>query len=208
MYKKKRKYKKIKNKKEVYKIFPTQGIINKHIRSSLKSQKPICIWLTGRSGSGKTTLAQKLEEKLNLMNKHTYLLDGDNLRSGLNKDLGFTQEDRVENIRRVAEVSKLMVDSGLIVITAIISPFAKDRRKAKLLFSKDEFYEIFVNTPISTCIKRDPKNLYRKSKKNRNINNIGLRGSYEKPKRPFMRVSTEKNDPDFQVNRILNKIFT
>ncbi|MDC0426655.1 adenylyl-sulfate kinase [Pelagibacteraceae bacterium] len=189
------------------KIFPTKSNIIKSTRSKIKKQIPICIWLTGRSGSGKTTVAQAIEKKLVAKGKHTYLLDGDNLRSGINKDLGFTKSDRIENIRRVSEVAKLFVDAGLIVIVSLISPFLRDREFAKNLFLKNEFFEIHVNTPLSVCIKRDPKKLYKESKKNFNVNNIGLTGIYEDPKDPFLRVNTEKNNADFQAEKILKKIF-
>lgn len=193
--------------KSYEKIYPTKSKVTKITRAKIKKQTPICIWLTGRSGSGKTTIAQKLEQKLIDLGKHTYVLDGDNLRSGINKDLRFSQMDRVENIRRTAEIAKLFVDSGLIVIVAIISPFFKDRENAKKIFTKKEFFEIFINTPLSICIKRDPKNLYKNSKKNKKINKIGLTGLYQEPKNPFLKISTEKNDPDVQVRNILKKIY-
>lgn len=189
------------------KIFPVKSNIVKSTRSRIKKQVPICIWLTGRSGSGKTTIAQILEQKLLADGKHTYLLDGDNLRSGLNKDLGFAKADRIENVRRVSEVAKLFVDAGIIVIVSLISPFLRDREFAKKLFLKNEFFEIHVNTPLSVCIKRDPKKLYKESKKNLSLNNIGLGGIYEEPKKPFLRVNTEKNNARFQSDKILKKIF-
>lgn len=189
------------------KIYPTKSRIVKLTRSKIKKQTPICIWLTGRSGSGKSTLAQKLEQKLFKNRKHTYVLDGDNLRSGVNKDLGFSKSDRIKNIRRISEIAKLFVDAGLIVIVAVISPFSKDRNYAKKKFTKKEFFEIYVNTPLSVCIKRDPKNLYKESKKNNKMSKIGLTGMYEEPKKPFLKVSTEKNDPEIQVNKIYKKIY-
>lgn len=191
----------------MYKIYPYKNKITKSNRSRIKNQSSICIWLTGRSGSGKTTIAQMLEEKLVANGKHTYVLDGDNLRSSINKDLKFSKTDRIENIRRTAEIAKMFVDAGLIVIVALISPFSKGRAYAKNIFAKKEFFEIFINTPLSTCIQRDNKNLYKSSKKNKKINSIGLRGLYEEPKKPFLSISTKNNDPDFQVNKILKKIF-
>ncbi len=188
-------------------IFKTEGTIDKNVRSKIKRQKPKCIWLTGLSGSGKSTIAQALEKVLVEKNKHTYILDGDNLRLGINKNLGFSTSDRTENIRRVAELSKLMVDAGLIVIVAIISPFAKDRAFAKSLFDKSEFYEIFVNTPLKVCMKRDPKKLYKKSKNQKNLNKIGLTGDYEKPKSPFLEIDTSKEDLKKSVNKLISKIF-
>ena len=188
-------------------IFKTEGKINKVIRSKIKRQKPKCIWFTGLSGSGKSTIAQALEKKLSQNNKHTYVLDGDNLRLGINKNLGFSAADRAENIRRVAEISKLMVDAGLIVIVAVISPFEKDRAFAKSLFQKNEFYEIFVNTPLKVCMKRDPKNLYKKTKSIKNFSTIGLTGSYEQPKNPFLKIDTSKEDISTSINKIIKKIF-
>ena len=188
-------------------VFKTEGIINKVIRSKIKRQKPKCIWFTGLSGSGKSTIAQALEKKLSQNNKHTYVLDGDNLRLGINKNLGFSAADRAENIRRVAEISKLMVDAGLIVIVAVISPFEKDRAFAKSLFQKNEFYEIFVNTPLKVCMKRDPKNLYKKTKSIKNFSTIGLTGSYEQPKNPFLKIDTSKEDISTSINKIIKKIF-
>ena len=188
-------------------VFKTEGKINKVIRSKMKRQKPKCIWFTGLSGSGKSTIAQALEKKLSQNNKHTYVLDGDNLRLGINKNLGFSAADRAENVRRVAEISKLMVDAGLIVIVAVISPFEKDRAFAKSLFQKNEFYEIFVNTPLKVCMKRDPKNLYKKTKSIKNFSTIGLTGSYEHPKNPFLKIDTSKEDISTSINKIIKKIF-
>jgi len=188
-------------------IFKTSGKINKEIRSKIKRQAPKCIWLTGLSGSGKSTIAQALETKLVQLNKHTYVLDGDNLRLGINKNLGFSAADRTENIRRVAELSKLMVDAGLIVIVAVISPFEKDRNFAKSLFSNKEFYQIYVNTPLKVCVKRDPKKLYKKSKSIKGFNKIGLTGGYEEPKNPFLKIDTSKEETLKSVNKIIKKIF-
>jgi len=188
-------------------IFKTEGEVNKYTRSKIKRQKPKCIWLTGLSGSGKSTIAHALEKKLSEGNKHTYILDGDNIRLGINKNLGFTAADRTENIRRVAEIAKLMVDAGLIVIVAVISPFEKDRAFAKSLFQKDEFYEIFVNTPLKVCAKRDPKNLYKKSKSIKNFSKIGLTSGYEEPKNPFLRIDTSKESIPSSLNKIIKKIF-
>ena len=188
-------------------IFKTDGKINKSIRAKMKRQKPKCIWLTGLSGSGKSTIAQALEKKLTQQNKHVYILDGDNLRLGVNKNLGFTAADRTENIRRVAEISKLMVDAGLIVIVAVISPFAKDRAFAKSLFEKDEFYEVFINTPLKVCMKRDPKNLYKKARNIKNFSKIGLTNGYEEPKKPFLKIDTSKEDVALSLNKIIKKIF-
>jgi bifunctional enzyme CysN/CysC len=188
-------------------IFKTFSSINKELRSKLKKQSPKCIWLTGLSGSGKTTIAQDLENKLHYLGIHTYVLDGDNLRSGINKDLGFSESDRVENIRRIAEISKLMVDAGLVVIVSAISPFKRERNFAKSLFEKNEFYEIYINTPLKECLKRDPKGIYKKSKKISSFNKIGLTGIYEKPLKPFLKIDTSKYSAENSVKMIFNKIF-
>jgi bifunctional enzyme CysN/CysC len=155
--------------------------INKKTRSELNSQKPCVVWFTGLSGSGKSTIANILEQKLHTIGKRTYLLDGDNVRHGLNKDLGFTDTDRVENIRRVAEVSKLMVDAGLITLVSFISPFKSERQMARDLLSSDEFFEIFVNTPLEECEKRDPKGLYKKARAGELKNFTGIDSLYEEP---------------------------
>jgi bifunctional enzyme CysN/CysC len=188
-------------------IYKTDGKISKKIRAKLKRQTPKCIWLTGLSGSGKSTIAQNLETQLNLSAKHTYILDGDNLRLGINKNLGFTVSDRVENIRRIAEISKLMVDAGLIVIVASISPFRKEREFARLLFEKNEFFEIYINTPLKICMQRDSKNLYKKVKSIKNFSKIGLTGDYEAPINPDIKIDTSKESISNSVSKIIKKIF-
>ena len=188
-------------------IYKTEGKISKEVRAKLKRQKPKCIWLTGLSGSGKSTLAQSLEKTLNARSKHTYILDGDNLRLGINKNLGFNASDRTENIRRIGEISKLMVDAGLIVIVAAISPFRKDRDFARSLFEKNEFYEVFVSTPLKVCIKRDPKKLYKKAKSIKHFSTIGLTGDYEKPLKPDLVIDTSKELISNSVKKIITKIF-
>ncbi len=158
--------------------------ISRADREKLKSQKGTVIWLTGLSGAGKSTLANSLENKLHELGKHTYILDGDNLRLGLNKDLDFSKEDRVENIRRVAEVSRLMMDAGLIVITAIISPYREDRKIAKDLIGAKNFIEVFVDTPIEICEERDPKELYKRARSGEIIDMTGINSPYEPPTNP------------------------
>ncbi len=158
--------------------------ITKHQRATLKSQKPCVIWLTGLSGSGKSTLANALEERLFNLGAHTYLLDGDNVRMGLNRDLGFDDSSRSENIRRIAEVCKLFVDSGIIVISAFISPFKSDRDLARSLVQQGEFIEVFIDTPLEICIKRDPKGLYKKAKNGEIPNFSGIQSPYQKPQNP------------------------
>ena len=155
--------------------------ITRHEREKIKDQTGKVIWLTGLSGSGKSTLANVLEMQLNQLKKHTYILDGDNLRLGLNKDLGFNESDRVENIRRVAEVAKLMMDAGLIVITAFISPFRSERKMARDLIGTNNFFEVFVDTPLEICEQRDPKGLYKKARDGFLKNMTGIDSPYEAP---------------------------
>lgn len=165
-------------------------------RTELKAHQAVCIWLTGLSGSGKSTLAVELERQLFELGVHTYLLDGDNIRHGLNKDLRFTDEDRHENIRRIGEVAKLFVDAGLIVITAFISPFEKDRDNVRELFDNGKFIEIFVDCDFDICEKRDPKGLYKKAR-NGEINDFtGIDSPYEKPLSPELIL---KNDSTTKV---------
>ena len=162
--------------------------ITKTQRGAQKSQRGRVIWLTGLSGSGKSTIANALEQRLFASGAHAYVLDGDNLRLGLNMDLGFTPEDRAENVRRVSEVAKLMVDAGLIVITALVSPFEVDRQRAKSIFEDGEFIEVFVDTPVETCRSRDPKGLYKKSAAGQIPNFTGVGQDYEKPSAPDLHL--------------------
>ena len=178
--------------------------INKKTRSELNSQKPCVVWFTGLSGSGKSTIANILEQKLHTIGKRTYLLDGDNVRHGLNKDLGFTDTDRVENIRRVAEVSKLMVDAGLITLVSFISPFKSERQMARDLLSSDEFFEIFVNTPLEECEKRDPKGLYKKARAGELKNFTGIDSLYEEPENPDIILDTASSNAEELTDQIIN----
>ena len=162
--------------------------VTKAERSNIKSQKPCIIWFTGLSGSGKSTVANAIESKLLELKKHTYLLDGDNIRMGLNKGLGFSDQDRVENIRRIGEVSKLFVDAGTIVLTAFISPFQKERDAVRNLVKTDEFIEVFVDTPLEVCESRDPKGLYKKARSGEIANFTGISSPYEAPKKPEIHI--------------------
>ncbi len=164
--------------------------LNKAARAEKKHQSPKCVWFTGLSGSGKSTIANLLEKRLHQENKHTYLLDGDNVRHGLNRDLGFTEADRVENIRRIAEVAKLMVDAGLIVLVSFISPFRSERRMARELFVEGEFIEVFVDTALDECERRDVKGLYAKARKGDLKNFTGIDSPYESPESPEVHIQT------------------
>jgi bifunctional enzyme CysN/CysC len=164
------------------------------------------IWFTGLSGSGKSTIANALEKVLYAQGKRTYILDGDNVRQGLNKDLGFTNADRVENIRRIAEVSKLMLDAGLIVITAFISPFRAERLMARELIGEDNFIEVFVDTPLEVCEQRDPKGLYRKARSGKLPNMTGINSPYEKPENPEYLITDKDKDITTIVNDLVNLI--
>ncbi|MBR0688919.1 sulfate adenylyltransferase subunit CysN [Bradyrhizobium manausense] len=177
--------------------------IGKAERAALKNQKPRIIWFTGLSGAGKSTIANILDQKLYALGNHTMLLDGDNLRHGLNRDLGFTEADRVENIRRVGEVAKLMVDSGLIVICSFISPYKAERDMVRGLVAEGDFVEVFVNTPIEECMRRDPKGLYSKAKEGKIKNFTGIDAPYEAPERPEIRLETVGHRPDELADQIV-----
>jgi bifunctional enzyme CysN/CysC len=164
--------------------------VNKQARAARNAQRPCTLWLTGYSGAGKSTIANLVEKKLYALDKSTYLLDGDNVRHGINKDLGFTAQDRVENIRRVAEVAKLMVDAGLIVLVSFISPFRAERDAARALFGEGEFFEIFIDTPFAEAEKRDVKGLYKKARKGELKNFTGIDSPYEPPESPEIRIDT------------------
>ena len=180
--------------------------INKNLREKINGHKGQVLWMTGLSGSGKSTIANELEKILYSQGKKTYILDGDNIRHGLNKDLGFTDKDRVENIRRVAEVAKLMCDAGLIVITAFISPFRLEREMARSLFEKNDFKEIYISTPLKVAEKRDPKGLYKKARQGKIPNFTGIDSIYEKPTNPDLEIDTSKVSLSKAVKKIFNII--
>ena len=177
--------------------------VSREVREELKAQRAQCLWLTGLPASGKSTIANLLERRLTAEGRHTYLLDGDNLRHGLNRDLGFAETDREENIRRVAEVARLMVDAGLIVIVALISPFRAGRDYARNLFEPGEFHEIFVDASPATCAARDPKGLYARARRGEIRNLTGVDAPYERPERPELRLDTEARSPEECVDLVV-----
>ena len=174
--------------------------------ASLKNQQPRVLWFTGLSGSGKSTIADAVEKRLNLMNRHTFLLDGDNIRHGLNKDLGFTEADRIENIRRIGEVAKLMADAGLIVMTAFISPFRAERQMVREMLPEGEFIEIFVDTPLEVAEARDVKGLYKKAREGQLKNFTGIDSPYEEPENPEIRVNTVEMTVEEAADYVISQI--
>jgi adenylyl-sulfate kinase len=190
--------------KETLALFNTLGEVNKKQRENLLSQKAVTFWLTGLSGSGKTTIAYALEKTLFDMGKLCCVLDGDNIRCGLNKNLGFSNADRSENIRRIAEVSKLMNEAGLIVITSFITPFIADRQEAKNVIGPENYIEIYLNTTLSVCEKRDPKGLYKKARTGEIQQFTGISSSYESPQSPHVALDTDLINVKKSVASILN----
>jgi bifunctional enzyme CysN/CysC len=180
--------------------------IGREAHAALKNQKPKILWFTGLSGSGKSTIANEVEKTLNLLNRHTFLLDGDNIRHGLNKDLGFTETDRIENIRRVGEVAKLMADAGLIVLTAFISPFRAERDMVRAMMPEGEFIEIFVDTPLEVAEARDVKGLYKKARAGQLKNFTGIDSPYEPPENPDIRVNTVEMSPAEAAEHIVRQL--
>jgi bifunctional enzyme CysN/CysC len=167
-----------------------RGALERWDRAVIKGQKPCVIWLTGLSASGKSTIANELEQRLHLMGRHTMLLDGDNVRNGLNRDLGFTEAARVENIRRIGEVAKLMADAGLIVITAFISPYLAERDLVRRLLPPGDFVEVYVSTPLEVCERRDPKGIYEKARRGEIPDFTGISAPYEVPQYPELTLDT------------------
>ncbi|MBB33891.1 MAG: adenylyl-sulfate kinase [Hirschia sp.] len=180
--------------------------IDREAHAAQKNQKPRLLWFTGLSGSGKSTIANLVEKKLFALGKHSFLLDGDNVRHGLNKDLGFTDVDRVENIRRISEVAKLMTDAGLIVLTAFISPFRAERRMARELFPDGEFIEVFIDTPLDVAESRDVKGLYKKARDGKLKNFTGIDSPYEAPQEPEIHIDTTEMDAEAAAERIVSAI--
>ena len=182
------------------------GDIDRDMRANLKNQRPALLWFTGLSGSGKSTIANLVEKKLHRMNRHSFLLDGDNVRHGLNKDLGFTEADRIENIRRVGEVAKLMTDAGLIVITAFISPFRAEREMVRAMLPEGEFLEIFIDTPLAEAERRDVKGLYKKARAGQLKNFTGIDSPYEAPEAPEIRIDTTAMTAEEAADLIVERL--
>jgi bifunctional enzyme CysN/CysC len=176
--------------------------IAKNARAKQKRQQPVCLWLTGLPAAGKSTIANALERRLFAAGRHTYLLDGDDVRLGLNRDLGFSEADRIENIRRVTEVARLLVDAGLIVIVSFISPYRAQRDRARSLFEPGEFLEIFVDAPLEECERRDPKGLYAKARRGELTNFTGIDSPYEPPVSSEVHLRTTVQSPDECVDSI------
>ena len=175
-------------------------------RAKIKHQTPACLWMTGLSGAGKSTLANALEQELNKSGKHTYILDGDNLRHGLNSDLGFTEADRNENVRRAAEAAKLLVDAGLIVIVGLISPFKQERDWARSLFKDNQFKEIYISTSLQECEERDVKGLYQKARRGEVKDFTGIDSPYEPPENPDVIIDTQDKSVSDCVQLIIEKV--
>ncbi len=175
-------------------------------RVQQKQQTPVVLWFTGLSGSGKSTVANAVESKLLSLGKHSYLLDGDNVRHGLNKDLGFSDEDRVENIRRIGEVAKLFVDAGSIVLTAFISPFIADREQVRELLGADQFLEVFIDTPLEVCEQRDPKGLYKKARAGEIKHFTGIDSEYQAPINPEIHIETAEQSIEVCAEQVVTKL--
>ncbi|WP_456459892.1 adenylyl-sulfate kinase [Desulfurobacterium sp.] len=185
-------------------IIPHKGRITREDREKMKSHKSFILWFTGLSGSGKSTLSHRVEEKLYEMGVHTYVLDGDNVRMGLNRDLGFSKEDRRENIRRIGEVAKLFVDAGVVVLTAFISPYRRDRDFVRGLVGEGDFIEVYVKCPLEVCESRDPKDLYKKARAGIIKNFTGIDDPYEEPLNPEIVVETDKESIDKCADKIIS----
>lgn len=187
-------------------IIPHNFKINKEKRASLKNHKSVLLWFTGLSGSGKSTIANAVEQKLYTNKIHTYTLDGDNVRKGLNNDLSFAPEDRTENIRRIAETASLFIDAGIVVLAAFVSPYKKDRESVRKTVKDVNFVEIFIDTPIEECEKRDVKGLYEKARKGLIKDFTGINAPYEAPENPDIRIDTTETTIEEAVDNIIKKI--
>jgi bifunctional enzyme CysN/CysC len=180
--------------------------VGKAARAAALGQRPCVLWFTGLSGAGKSTIANLVERKLHVAGRHTYLLDGDNVRHGLNRDLGFTDADRVENIRRVAETAKLFVDAGLIVLVSFISPFRSERDAARRLMGEGEFFEVYVDAPLELAESRDPKGLYKKARAGAIANFTGIDSPYETPPSPDIHLDTAAHDAEELADRVVERL--
>ena len=178
--------------------------VSQQERAQLKNQKPVVLWFTGLSGSGKSTIANAVERKLWQVGQHTYLLDGDNVRHGLNKDLGFSDDARVENIRRIGEVAKLFADAGNIVLTAFISPFQSDRDQVRALLPEGQFLEVFIDTPLDVCESRDPKGLYKKARAGEIKHFTGIDSEYQAPEKAELHIKTAEQSVEQCADEIVN----
>lgn len=187
-------------------IFPVRSVISREERTRQMKQRPLMVWFTGLSGAGKSTLAAGLEKVLFERGFKVYHLDGDNIRNGLNKNLGFSEEDRTENIRRVGEVGALMTDAGLIVLSAFISPFQQDRNKVREIIGEDNFIEVFVDCPLNICEQRDVKGLYRKARRGELKNFTGIDSPYESPEQPDIHIFSDKESIDESIEKLLTSI--
>ncbi|MEO7992540.1 MAG: adenylyl-sulfate kinase [Chryseolinea sp.] len=187
-------------------IYPIKTKVSLHERESLLNQHAALIWFTGLSGSGKSTLAVQLEAQLHALGYKTYLLDGDNIRAGINKDLSFTDEGRVENIRRIGEVSKLMMDAGVVVLSAFISPFKSDREHVKAIVGAEKYIEVFVDTPLEVCEQRDVKGLYKKARAGEVKNFTGIDSPYERPEQPNVTIPTHQVSVEQSMEILLASI--
>ncbi len=185
-------------------VIPHHHLVDVKERHHLNGHRSLTVWLTGLSGSGKSTVASRLEQMLIEKGIHSYILDGDNIRTGLNKGLTFTAADREENLRRIAEVSKLFVDAGIVVLSAFISPLKKDRERVKRIIGENNFVEVFVNTPLAECERRDVKGLYKKARRGEISNFTGLSAPYEEPDQPDLILQTEGQSIDDCAARIFN----
>lgn len=184
-------------------IIPHLHQVNKELRNRMKGHRSMVIWFTGLSGSGKSTLANKLEEYLYSKGHHTYILDGDNVRKGLNSNLDFSDESRKENIRRIGEVTKLMADAGLIVLSAFVSPFEEDRERVRKIVGDDSFIEVFVDCPVEVCEQRDVKGLYAKARKGEISNFTGISSPFEIPERPDLHIYSHKESLDTSIQKLI-----